>query len=258
MDERMPLDAVVFDAGGTLVRLNFEWIAGMLGTLGVSTTADALRRAEVAGRRALDRAAGIDGTHDAAAGTTGFDWRGPTRAYFTVMLTTVGCPNAQLPEALQQLDQRQQSEHFLWGCPVDGAREVLDALPALGLRAACVSNSDGRAEAHLERFGLRDGLEFVVDSTLVGIEKPDPRIFDIALDRLGVQPIRALYVGDIRAGDEVGSRSAGMHFVLIDPYGDYAPRDVASISTLAELPEFLAARFLTPSAPERRGGAHTT
>jgi putative hydrolase of the HAD superfamily len=111
------------------------------------------------------------------------------------------------------------------------------------LRAACVSNSDGRAEAHLERFGLREGLEFVVDSALVGVEKPDPRIFRIALDRMGIPAGRALYVGDIRAGDEVGSRAAGMHFVLLDPFGDYASDGVAAIPDIERLPRYVSEHF---------------
>ena len=82
-----------------------------------------------------------------------------------------------------------------------------------------VSNSDGRAERHLENAGVREGIEFVVDSHRVGVEKPDPRIFAIALERLGTAPERALYVGDIRSVDETGARAAGLHFVLIDPWG---------------------------------------
>ena len=59
------------------------------------------------------------------------------------------------------------------------------ALQAVGLRVAVVSNSDGRAERHLENADMLRGIEFVVDSHLVGIEKPDPAIFAVALGRLG-------------------------------------------------------------------------
>ena len=85
-----------------------------------------------------------------------------------------------------------------------------------------VSNSDGRAEWHLRNAHVLEGLEFVVDSHVVGVEKPNPAIFRVALDRLGVPAARALYVGDIRSVDEGGAAAAGVHFVLIDPWGDYA------------------------------------
>src|SRR5438046_6805387 len=142
-------------------------------------------------------------------------------------------------EAGYQRFRERQSGQGLWSRPVEGARAALDGIGALGLRRAVVSNSDGRAEWHLERCGVREGLEFVVDSQIEGVEKPDPRIFRIALERLGVAASRALYVGDIRAVDEAGARAAGMHFVLIDPYGDYGDASVDSIARIALLPAWV-------------------
>ena len=251
MGERLPLDAVVFDAGGTLVRLDFEWIAGMLAGLGVATSPAALRAAEIHGRRRYD-AAGLPDGGAAAAPEQPMGRAAPIEAYWGGMLLAAGCPPARLEAALARLAERQRSDAFLWAKPMEGAAEVLAALAALGLRLACVSNSDGRAEAHLERYGLRSPLEFVIDSHVVGIEKPDPRIFDLALERLGVEPPRALYVGDLRSVDERGSRSAGMQFVLLDPYGDYARHDTDSIPTLDRLPAWVAGTFLTPASVERR------
>jgi putative hydrolase of the HAD superfamily len=134
---------------------------------------------------------------------------------------------------------------------MEGARGAVDALAARGLRLACVSNSDGRAELHLVDTGMRAGLEFVVDSQLVGVEKPNPEIFRIALRRLGVAPERALYVGDIRCVDERGSRAAGMQFVLIDPYGDYGGPETPSIASIAELPRYVEDRFDVVVAEDR-------
>jgi HAD superfamily hydrolase (TIGR01549 family) len=252
VDERLPLDAVIFDAGGTLVRLDFEWIAEMLAELGAPVTVEALRHSEIHGRRLYDASA--MGTLDLPPGTPHppLGPAAPVEAYWGGMLQGAGVPRDLIEEGLARMDARQKSDHFLWAKPMEGARGALDAMPALGLRIACVSNSDGRAEEHLVRYGVREGLEFVIDSAIVGIEKPDPRIFDLALDKLGVDPNRALYVGDIRSVDEHGSRSAGMQFVLLDPYGSYAHRDTASIPTIADLPQYLTETFLVPAAEERR------
>jgi len=243
--ERPALDAVVFDAGGTLVRLDFEWISEMLAELGLDVTPGALRRGEVHGRRMYDAAAGrpraASGESHPPLGSAA-----PTETYFAGMLEGAGCRHPLLEEAIERLWARSRSDQFLWAKPMEGARAALDALPGLGLRACCVSNSDGRAEQHLVRFGMRTGLEFVVDSQVVGIEKPDPRIFAIALERLGVAPERALYVGDIRSVDEVGSRAAGMRFVLVDPFGDYAPGGSSRIASLDQLPSFVAETFTIP------------
>ena len=77
----------------------------------------------------------------------------------------------------------------------------------------------------------------------MGVEKPDPRIFAIALERLRLPPERTVYVGDLRSVDEVGARAAGMHFVLVDPLGDYAAAGTPSLRRLEDLPALLAARF---------------
>ena len=248
------LEAVVFDAGGTLVRLDFEWMSGMLAELGVTASVDDLRRAEVHGRRRYDALAGAAPGHPPQVGPPALGLHpplgsvGPSRAYFSGLLEAVGCRHPVLEEALERMQQRQVPPSFLWARPMEGARAALDGVAALGLRACCVSNSDGRAELHLVTFGVREGLEFVVDSQLVGVEKPDPRIFGIALAKLGLSAARTVYVGDIRSVDEAGARGAGMHFVLIDPFGDYAPPGQAAVRRLEDLPALLASRFHLPPA----------
>lgn len=241
------LEAVVFDAGGTLVRLDFEWIGELLAGLGVAVGGEGLRRAEVRGRRMYDQAAArarpaADGAPGNAATLAAIE------AYYAGMLEGAGCRHPLLGEAVRALRERQASDHLLWSRRNEGAPEAIAGVRALGLRAACVSNSDGRAEAHLVRTGTREGLELVVDSHVEGVEKPDPEIFRIALGRMGVAPERAVYVGDLRSVDEAGARAAGMHFVLLDPFGDYAGASTPSIPSIDRLPAHLAARFATPAS----------
>ena len=240
---RPPLEAVVFDAGGTLVRLDFEWMSGMLAELGVPASAEELRRAEVFGRKRYDSLAGRAPRTPAQGPHPPLGSVGPTKAYFHGMLEAVGCRHPVLEEALERMHQRQVPPSFLWARAMEGARHALDALGSLGVRRCCISNSDGRAEQHLVAFGMRDGLEFVVDSQVEGVEKPDPRIFEIALVRLGLPAERTVYVGDILSVDAAGARGAGMHFVLVDPFGDYAPAGTLAVPGLAELPATLAANF---------------
>ena len=82
-----------------------------------------------------------------------------------------------------------------------------------------VSNSDGRVAEALEAAGLRAYFDVVVDSALVGVEKPDPAIFRAALDVLGVPPEEALYVGDLYEVDVLGANAAGIPAVLLVPPG---------------------------------------
>jgi HAD superfamily hydrolase (TIGR01509 family) len=249
MLELPALDAVVFDAGGTLVRLDFEWMAECVTEVDGARGAETMRRAEIEGRRrydvSADRQEHVAGTDPPLGG------HGDIRAYFMGMLEAAGVSPGAREAVYERFHVRQIGPLGLWSRPMEGARAAIDGVGALGLRRAVVSNSDGRAEWHLENSGVRGGLEFVVDSQIVGVEKPDPRIFAIALERLGVAPERALYVGDIRSVDEKGSRAAGMHFVLIDPYGDYGDPSVHSIASIAALPEWVQSRFSVPAAPAR-------
>ena len=248
MAERARLDGVLLDAWGTLVRLDFVWMAETIGALGCPVTPAALRRAEIEGRRRYDRSRGHaprPGEADPPLGRIG-----DIEAYFGGTLEAAGVPRALMAPALSRLERR-QAERGLWTRPMEGARAALDGLAALGLRCAVVSNSDGRAESHLRECDMLRGVEFVVDSHVVGIEKPDPGIFRIALDRLGVGAARALFVGDILSVDEAGARAAGMRFVLLDPLGDYAGDGVAAIPGMDRLAAWVETRFET--AP--RGGA---
>jgi putative hydrolase of the HAD superfamily len=216
--ERAPLGAVLLDAGGTLVRLDFEWMAETVSGLGFEVGAAALRRAEIEGRRRYDQSRGrrpAPGEPDPPLGTVG-----DVTAYFGGTLAAAAVPETLIPEALERFRARQAGPG-LWTRPMEGARAALDGLAALKLRCAVVSNADGRAEKHLRDCDMLRGVEFVVDSHVVGVEKPDPRIFRIALDRLAVTAERTLFVGDIRSVDEAGARAANLRFVLLDPYGDY-------------------------------------
>ncbi|MEO5989769.1 MAG: HAD family hydrolase, partial [Candidatus Eisenbacteria bacterium] len=231
------------------------WMCEMLATLGVHVTPQQMRHAEVRGRRMYDLAAthprrlALGEPHHPLGSIA------PSDAYFSGMLEAVGCRHPVLEEALGHFHARQEPPSLLWGRPAEGARAALDGVYGLGLRACCVSNSDGRAEHHLVVCGVRAGLEFVVDSHIEGVEKPDPRLFGIALERLHVSPDRAVYVGDIRSIDEAGSRAAGMHFVLIDPAGDYAAPGTHAVRAIGELPQYLAEHF-TVHAQQGRGPLH--
>jgi len=232
----LALEAVVFDAGGTLVRLDFEWMAETLRERGFPIEAATVRSAEVEGRRRYDASFGAPVGQPAPLGR-----RGDVREYFGGTLEAAGVPKERVPEIVERFLEREKSTG-LWVRPNEGAREALDAVGAMGLRRAVVSNSDGRAERYLRHTGVHDGIEFVVDSHHVGHEKPSPDIFHIALQRLKVEPHRALYVGDIRSVDEAGALAAGMHFVLIDPSGSYAAPGAPAIREIRELPDWIVAR----------------
>jgi putative hydrolase of the HAD superfamily len=225
------LEAVLFDAGGTLVRIDYAFIAEAAADLGFTVSERALLRGEAAARRAID--AFVE-THGSIEGTDASRVRG----YFENLLRGAGLPEDAIAPVIRAMEAG-HAEANLWRVPLDGVFEVLAGLRARGVRAAVVSNGDGRIRGKLEELGLVQHLELVVDSFEEGVEKPDPEIFHRALRRLGVAPERAAYIGDIYSIDAVGARAAGLWPILIDPTGAYGAIGCRTIAGLHELLEGL-------------------
>ena len=95
--------------------------------------------------------------------------------------------------------------------PLPGARATLEDVRARGITLAMVSNWDCDLPVQVERAGLGHLFETIVASAAVGVEKPDPGIFHVALERLGISAARVLHIGD-EANDEQGAAAAGVRF----------------------------------------------
>lgn len=226
---------MIFDVGNTLLHVDYAHVAGVLGALGHPVDPAVVRAAEYAAKAALDRALAPEVVPEPSV--QGLLWRRPDGRpnYFATMIASLGiAPEAVLP-ALTALeaDNRVRS---LWRVVEPGTAEVLAELRGRGLALAVISNSDGRIEADLAASGLGAHFAFVLDSAVVGVEKPDAAIFRLALTRLGMPPEDAVYVGDVYAIDVLGARRAGIEAVLMDPLDRYAaPPDCPRIRSLAEL-----------------------
>jgi putative hydrolase of the HAD superfamily len=99
------------------------------------------------------------------------------------------------------------------------AAPALAELRALGVRLVCVSNWDYSLPDVLARVGLADELDGVVTSAAVGARKPDPRLFEAALEVAGCAADEALHVGDTPTEDVEGAKAAGIRALLIDRDG---------------------------------------
>jgi len=95
--------------------------------------------------------------------------------------------------------------------PAKGAVAALEALSGAGLELACVANWDLSLEPHLRRAGVARYFRTIVSSAEAGSSKPHAAIFLLALERLGVEPRRALHIGDDPV-DRDGARAAGLFF----------------------------------------------
>jgi putative hydrolase of the HAD superfamily len=94
-----------------------------------------------------------------------------------------------------------------------GVVDTLDSLTAHGLALAVVANWDHGLHEHLRTHGLADRFAAVVVSAELGVAKPDPAPFRVALERLGVESARAVHVGDSDEHDRAGAQAAGLRFL---------------------------------------------
>lgn len=145
----------------------------------------------------------------------------------------------RVPEERQREVGTKMAAEFMmletWSRIVPGTEEYLKTLRARRYRLGIVSNAIGQIEAQLTRAGLAPLFEFILDSHYVGVEKPHPEIFGIALNRSGVRPDEALFVGDLYSTDIGGAQNAGISGVLIDRAGAYPEAPVPRITSLPEL-----------------------
>ena len=219
--------AVLFDAGNTLIALDYERLAsGVSRAVGREVSSERLRSGSAEAAGALERATGTD--------------RERAAAYLESLFLLSGVRADEL-ESVRAEVVRLHRERHLWIGVEPGTVDALDELRRRGLRLGVVSNSDGKVAEALAAAGLRQHFEVVVDSTLAGVEKPDPRIFAVALETMGIDAAETVYVGDVYEVDVVGARRAGLFPVLLDAGGARHRDDVSIIASLSELPGLLAA-----------------
>ena len=231
------VSAILLDAGGVLIFPAPEFLLPPLAGAGVSLGVDLLERAHYRAMMIQDLAAGPP-----ASGTW---WR----EYLVSFVAACGVAEDRCAALAAEIAEATRGRSYTWTHVGSGVTDGLRALAALGLPMGVVSNSDGTVAAELRRLGVcyaPEGREpaaagvrvgVVVDSGVVGVSKPDPAIFRIALDVLGVPPSRTvLHVGDSLRYDVTGAQAAGLQPVHLDPHGFCpAPDGHPHIRALAEL-----------------------
>ena len=210
-------EVILFDAGGTLV---LQSAVALSERLGYPIAADDAFEAHYRSMHAYARRrlAGVDG-----------GWAWWQEHYFSALRV----PDPDLA------GERVNNGFGMWFHPIAGTIEAITDLAQSGIRVAVLSNSDGSVTESLARAGFDGLFEMVLDSHDLGVSKPDPAIFRLALERMQVQPSRTWYVGDSIFHDVGGATTAGLaRAILIDPLGlhdHYLDR----IRSVAELPDLV-------------------
>ncbi|MFZ0012823.1 MAG: HAD family hydrolase [Acidimicrobiia bacterium] len=228
--------AILLDVGGVFLLPSRDHIRSALRQVG----------------HAIDQDQAIDRAHYVAARVFPMDLEdtanlGPYwTEYLKLYARTVGVPEDTNDQAVEHL-RNEYVTGALWSQVIEGSRDGLAELVAGGVPVGIVSNSDGTIERRLDEMGICQvgpggGVEVrcFVDSGAVGVEKPDPRIFDFALDALDLEPDGVWYVGDTPGFDVVGARRAGLEPLLMDPYDVSGDLDVTRVASLRQVAEMAA------------------
>jgi HAD superfamily hydrolase (TIGR01509 family) len=231
------IDTVFLDAGGVLVHPSWRRVSESLARHGVEVSAAALAAAEPYAMKALDDAAVIGSTDDRARG-----W-----LYFDLVLRHARVALSDATDAaLNDLREYHRGEN-LWEHVEPDIVPALEALRARGLRLVVVSNANGTLRHLFGRLGLAEFFDHMLDSHEWGVEKPDPRLFQLALEQAGADASRTVHIGDLYQVDVVGARRAKLaDAVLFDVAGLYPDADCPRVSRLGELAGWLDSRRSQP------------
>jgi HAD superfamily hydrolase (TIGR01549 family) len=228
----MPIQTLFLDAGGVLVHPNWDRVSKALADAAIEVSAARLAAAEPHAMRVLDEATVVGATDDRKRG-----WM-----YFNLVLEQVGLEiSAQTDQALEVL-RAYHAEQNLWEHVEPDVVPALAAFRQRGLRLVVVSNANGRLRHLFERLALARWFDALLDSHEWGVEKPDPRLFELALEASGASAATTVHVGDLYYVDVAGARQAGLaHAVLYDVAGLYGWADCPRIARLADLTAWLDA-----------------
>ena len=205
--------------------MNYPAIADHLKGRGLPVSIEAIEEAEIRARVRLDA--------DLARGAS-TEGRPAQNYYLVYLLEGLGITTPGEIEVASGFYRSYNAPGGIYNVADAHALSALRMAKAAGLVVGVVSNSNGSARALLAGAGLGDALDFVIDSAVVGVEKPDPRIFRLGLEQAGVAAHEAVYVGDLYSVDVLGSRAAGLGSILLDPRGFWGPRDCDTARDLIE------------------------
>jgi putative hydrolase of the HAD superfamily len=229
-----PQRILTLDAAQTLVRTSFDpgtFVSDCAEGCGLTVTEDQRNLFRKTFRRQWPRYRQINETRSPQDGD--LFWQ----ELITEWLAAIGHDpqtTPQLVEVGQSLLYGPQSPYFEL---YEDTLPALSRLKNLNVRMGVVSNWDYSLVRVLKALGILDYFEFALASLEEGVEKPEPGLFNIALDRLQTKPEEVVHVGDNPLDDIEGARGVGMYALLINR--ELTESDQNQIHTLMKIPEVM-------------------
>lgn len=204
--------AVTFDVGYTLVELDTDEMASRLGSRGIRVYREYLDDRVSVMRQEYEECLIEGKDHETA-------WRCSVAGMLCGVIDDddfrVLVGNYGTGPAIDWLWSSQRDSN-MWRRPIHGMRELVEEVRSQGYSVGIISNSEGHIAALVQSMGWSRLFDVIVDSGVEGVRKPDPAIFRLALERLGVSdPRYAVHVGDSVPLDVEGARAAGLRAVHV-------------------------------------------
>ena len=227
--------AIFFDAGNTLLYPRLDERARDLTEAGFPARVEDFHAAERAAKEKLDvwlwpqiRQGNVPRTIDH------YYWG----EYLIALMGQVSAPEREHARLIRLMIEGFRNIRT-WSVVMPETPGYLASLKEQGYFLGVISNSIGTIEDQLQHVGMRGYFQAVFDSAIVGVEKPHPEIFQMALASAKVAANEAVFVGDTNATDVGGAQLAGLHGVLIDRIGAYPHAECPRITSLPELEKVL-------------------
>ena len=222
--------AVTFDFGQTLAELDHDFLTQRVHGFGAELDPVASHAATVSAWHAYGAAKAL----------------GHERAWQAMMIEILRAGGVRkiraqaadpsYAEKIAQLLWDAQPTHNLWRKPIAGMFELAAELCAEQLKVGIISNSEGHLAELVEELGYRALFPVIIDSGRVGVDKPDPRIFELAAQALAVPLAEIVHVGDAWEADVMGARAAGARAIWYAPTDDRTlPEGVVACRNAGEL-----------------------
>jgi len=222
--------AVTFDFGQTLAELDHDFLQLRAHTFGAELDPVASHAATVTAWHAYGAAKSL----------------GHARAWQAMMIEILRGggvrkirADAADPAYAEKVAQRlwdAQPTHNLWRKPIAGMFELVAELAEGQVPVGIISNSEGHLAELVDELGFRALFPVIIDSGRVGVDKPNPRIFELAAEALSVPLAEIVHVGDAWEADVLGALSVGAKAVWYAPTDDRAlPEGVVACRNAEEL-----------------------
>jgi FMN phosphatase YigB (HAD superfamily) len=226
----LEIDTLFLDAGGVLCHPSWTRVSEALANEGIVVAPERLAAAEPLAKLDIDRAQVVGRTDDKTRG-----W-----LYFDKVLAHAGVPPSRATDAARAVVAEYHRTNNLWEDVPGDVPPALERFRSIGLTLVVVSNANGRLRHLFDRLALTRHFDVVLDSHEWQVEKPDRRLFEIALEQSGADPRYTAHVGDLFHVDVVGARNAGLREgVLLDSAGLYPGADCRRIRRLDELADVI-------------------